>query len=306
MSDLVVVVHDGVFHADEVLAVGILELWARMRAGRTLSVIRTRDPERIAQADYAVDVGGRFEPDLGYFDHHQVVGVGVRGNGIPYAAAGLVWDRFGAELVVAMEPALAVAQAERVWAMVDKDLVQPVDAVDNGIAPGGQSSFTLSAMVTGFNPDWRSRADANIRFGAAVAVMRDVLSNAVAGAASRVLSEGRVRAALAEEAAGIVVLKQALPWKEIVCRESESALFVVYPGSHQDWRCQAVPDAPTGFGMRRPLPKAWAGLEGSDLASVTGVADARFCHRGRFICGARTEASAIRLAKLAITGAWQR
>ena len=34
---------------------------------------------------------------------------------------------------------------------------------------------------------------------------------------------------------------------------------------------------------KKKLPKAWAGLRNEELAAVTGVEDAIFCHTGRFI-----------------------
>jgi uncharacterized UPF0160 family protein len=51
---------------------------------------------------------------------------------------------------------------------------------------------------------------------------------------------------------------------------------------------------------RKDLPLAWAGLRGVDLAAVCGVADAVFCHNGRFIAGAGSLEGALRMAELAL------
>jgi len=48
------------------------------------------------------------------------------------------------------------------------------------------------------------------------------------------------------------------------------------------------------------LPAEWAGLRDAELARVTGVADAVFCHRNRFMAVARTKEGAVALAKLAL------
>jgi uncharacterized UPF0160 family protein len=48
------------------------------------------------------------------------------------------------------------------------------------------------------------------------------------------------------------------------------------------------------------LPAAWAGLRDDALASVTGVADATFCHNGRFIAAVKSYQGARALASLAL------
>lgn len=34
-------------------------------------VVRTRDPERLAECDVVVDVGGEYDPERHRYDHHQ-------------------------------------------------------------------------------------------------------------------------------------------------------------------------------------------------------------------------------------------
>ena len=63
-----IVTHDGQFHADEVAAVAILrDLMPHA------DIIRTRDRSMTAPAPGRIvcDVGERFDPELGLFDHHQ-------------------------------------------------------------------------------------------------------------------------------------------------------------------------------------------------------------------------------------------
>ena len=62
----------------------------------------------------------------------------------------------------------------------------------------------------------------------------------------------------------------------------------------------AVRDNPHQFKNRKDLPAEWAGLRDAELARVTGVADAVFCHRNRFMAVARTKEGAVALAKLAL------
>jgi len=49
-----------------------------------------------------------------------------------------------------------------------------------------------------------------------------------------------------------------------------------------------VPATADTFEARADLPASWAGLRDAELAAVTGVADAGFCHNGRFIAAAKS------------------
>ena len=53
-----------------------------------LDIHRTRDLDELEKLDIVYDVG------RGEFDHHGVDKV-YREDGIPYAASGLIWERFG-------------------------------------------------------------------------------------------------------------------------------------------------------------------------------------------------------------------
>jgi len=63
---------------------------------------------------------------------------------------------------------------------------------------------------------------------------------------------------------------------------------------------QQIPIAAGAKEGRVQMPQAWAGLIEADLQKITGVADAVFCHPGRFICGARSLAGAQELAARAL------
>ena len=90
---MVIATHDGSFHADEVFAVAALGLW-----DATAEVVRTRDPEALANADLRVDVGFRDDARAGDFDHHQRGFDAARANGVRYASFGLVWREFGVRI----------------------------------------------------------------------------------------------------------------------------------------------------------------------------------------------------------------
>ena len=80
--------HDGIFHADEVVACAILTLF---HSSEVIEIVRSKEISYLVEkgVDIFVDVGG------GDFDHHQPGGNGKRKNEVSYASAGLVWREFG-------------------------------------------------------------------------------------------------------------------------------------------------------------------------------------------------------------------
>lgn len=300
--------HSGSFHADDVFAVAVL---TEVEPGQ-LSVIRTRSPEDIARCTYAVDVGGEYDPTKGRFDHHQKGFAERRANGTPYAAAGLVWKHYGASYVAELQPALTAAQADMVARRIDLELVQHLDAIDTGYRSPADMPAALPEVIDAFNPTWRQLQGLSPeltcdmqdrRFAEAVDYMGKTLRLWVQRTADDVLAFEVVRQSEQLEDGRIVVLAvPGLPWYGVVCNEMPEARFVVYPdSSDQQYQVRVVPVNPSSFTARQDLPKDWAGLRDAELAEVSGVTDAVFCHNGLFIAGAKSKAGAIALATAALS-----
>ena len=297
--------HDGVFHADDVMAVAALTI-----VTPSATIVRTRDPARLADCQIVVDVGGVFDASTGRFDHHQKGRAGDRPNGVLYSSFGLIWREFGQALIRALtEGRLDGEQADAVYAIVDRELVQPVDAIDNGQAlyEGGEPSFagvtgvSLSSVLSGFNPAWNEGGDFDRAFGGAVAVAQTVISNAVRSAVGDVLARSIVRAAIEASKRGpVVVLDRFAPWGDQVRDDAPEALFVVFPSETGTWMVQAIQAVPGTFQSRKLLPEAWAGLRDEEFSVAVGISDGVFCHPGRFIGGAKTRESALKLAAMAV------
>ena len=81
-------------------------------------------------------------------------------------------------------------------------------------------------------------------------------------------------------------------------------LFVVVPrlgeGDKMIWRTGAIRDNLGSFINRRSFPVAWAGKREKELAEITGVSDALFCHNKLFVAYAKSKEGALALAKLAL------
>ncbi|VTU42747.1 MULTISPECIES: MYG1 family protein [unclassified Variovorax] len=136
----VIATHSGSFHADDVAACAVL---AKLFPAATL--VRTRNPEFIRRAQFAVDVGGIWDPVNGRFDHHQKGFVGARSSGVVYASAGLVWAAHGQAYVQAVAPKLTPLQAARVASSIDDELMQHLDMADTGAAQGGRFVFVVKS-----------------------------------------------------------------------------------------------------------------------------------------------------------------
>jgi uncharacterized UPF0160 family protein len=292
-----VATHSGSFHADDVFAIAALAM-----LGEPIEIVRTRDTQAMAACDVRVDVGFADDPATGDFDHHQRGGAGERPNGVRYASFGLVWREYGARL--------CGGDAE-VADRVDRSLVQAVDANDAGqavVAPvlDGVRPMTVSGVIGGLNPTWEEELtpeQERRRFDEAVALAARVLEREIASAAAQQRAIALVSDAIARaEDPRVIVLDRDVPWKEVVVTTAPDALYAIYP-KRQGWGLEAVPRDVGSFENRRDLPAAWAGLDGPELARVTGVEDALFCHAKRFLAVARTRGGIETLAQQALADA---
>lgn len=287
MNEITIVTHDGNFHADDVFSVAALK--AILPA---FKLIRSRNAEIISEADIVIDVGGKYEPDNGRFDHHQRGGAGARENGIPYSSFGLIWQKYG----------VAICQEnQEVADAVDTGLVSVVDAIDCGYSEGVSQGVSLSQTISMFNPTWQETSDFDSCFDEAVNFASRVLARFIASASGGINAKDIVAAAIENaDDKRVIVLEKYIPWKTTVHALSEEALYMVYPAPSGQWRIQAVPVAPGSFEDKKSLPNAWAGLSNKALQDVTGIDDAMFCHNGLFIAGAESFESTMKMATLAL------
>ncbi|WP_312487760.1 MYG1 family protein [Massilia timonae] len=314
---MLIATHGGKFHADDAWAVAVLKVLFP-----EADVVRTREQARIDAADFAIDVGGVWDPATGRFDHHQKEFDGARASGVPYASAGLVWREYGARCVAALAERhtgerLADDTAQQIAYAIDADIVQYLDLSDVGVAKNAPGSYGLSAVVSGFNPGWLD--EQRLGYGEAVEVYRmgqfmravefltDIMGNAVRYRVGAMLAVTQVRQAEVLEDGRLLFLKNAaLPWSSVVRKEMPKVLFVIsHSLTEQRYMLHTVSVDTESFDARADLPEAWAGLREAELAAVTGVEDAVFCHTGRFIAAARSYGGALAMARQALAAVEQ-
>jgi len=295
--------HNGVFHADDVFGYCIL----KAAFDDDIEIVRTRDPKVLQNCDLVFDVGGNcdlvFDVGGGKYDHHQV-NKKYRENGVPYASAGLLWEEYGRGIVEKMGIKEA-EEVERVFKNIDEKLIQGIDALDNGYDVGQTKVpiFNISSVISYMNPTWDSSIDENKAFENATVVADLVFQNALETELSVYKAKSTVIDAYNNrENPHILKLDKACPWKETLLEidKDQEVLFTVYPIKEGDYRVQTVPKTLTAFESRADLPDAWAGKKGAELAQVTGLDDAVFCHPGKFIAGFKSLESAQAAAEMAV------
>lgn len=285
-----IVTHNGGFHADEVFAVATLQLFL---GTQEVDIIRTRDESIIDEANWVVDVGGVYDESKNRFDHHQN-GAPVRENGIPYAAFGLVWKHVGE----------AVSGSAEVAAKIEEKLVLPIDAGDTGISlftlnEKDVSPLTISGVVSLFCPMQGSGEDVDAAFIKMVNLAREIIEISIKRAKAK-----QEMKALVEEVYLLAENKKVLLFEH----STTSSLLIDYPEVllmvnpsnpeiNDNWSVVAVPVKKGSFETRISFPETWRGLLDDELAEVSGVTDAIFCHKNGFLFVSASKEGALEASK---------
>ncbi len=278
--------HAGIFHADEVLATAILR---RVSKGRKEKFDLTRVfnvPEDVEDDAIVFDIGG------GAYDHHSR-DIEYRDNGVPFASAGLIWRDFGRDYLVfegCPDEYISVVFEE-----IDENLVQAVDARDNGYNDFKDAhvkcNLTFSDMVSSFNPTWDENGDdagGHRPFWRAVKFAAITFDRFVKRTVSEYKARNLVLDAIARSENHIMVLDRFAPWQKTVLEEgSEDVWFVIYPSKRGGYSWQVVPTSKEDPLPRCQVPVEWWGADEESLKEISGVNDAIFCHRNGFLgsCG---------------------
>lgn len=287
------VTHMGKFHADEVFASVILELYFG-----TLYVIRSQDkdiPKELPSNVIVYDIG------MGEFDHHQYGGNGIRPNGVPYASCGLIWKKFGPAII----KKTGTPEPQLVWEWIDHELIQSVDATDCGAMPKmvyPAKPFTVSTIIGNFNPTWDSDKDVDEAFLEACSFAKTVFNNALMHALAKAESKDIVDRAIDESTNHIMVLPVYVPWHDCFFdsqnKKASDIWFVVYPSRRGGYNFQGIPTKPGEGDQRKAIPRNWRGVPKEQLRKITGVNDANFVHIAGYLGGAESFEGAMKMAKM--------
>ena len=262
-----------------------------------IELVRTRDPEVLKDLDIVYDVGD------GEFDHHQV-DKEFRERGTPYAASGLIWRKFGKDVVRANDGNLSEDDINDVVRYIDRNLIESIDASDNGIRAAMTIIPTpnISSIIANFNPPWNADAENEDEyFNQAVKLADVVLGNALAQQISTVRAKAHIAVAFEKRPRQeLLVLDRSYPWARVLnsIDREKKVLYVVFP-REEEYLLQTVRGSGS-LGNRKSLPEAWAGKRDDELNEIIGIDDAIFCHSGRFIAGTKSRESIMKMAEIAI------
>lgn len=300
MKEANAVTHAGTFHSDDVFATVVLDAYFQATGRGELVVCRVNDAADAPKDAIVYDIG------WGKYDHHQRNGNGIHASGVPYAALGLLWKEFGMTLC------RKSTYPSRMWRMVENELIQPIDAVDNGVMPRTEyfvQPCAIPGIISAFNPNWDDKISMDDAFYDAYQIAERIFVKIMERAYSKVAAYDYVYECLMEshKTPGIMVLHTYMPWLDPILKPypemaklTESLRFVVYPANRGGYQWRAIPDREGSFGLRKAAPESWWGLNDAVLAKVCGVENARFCHANGFIGGATDCAGAIEMARRAI------
>ncbi|MBU3142017.1 MYG1 family protein [Clostridium sp. CF012] len=285
--------HSGKFHADDVMATSILSLLL----GDT-KVTRTRDEDALRKLDFVYDIA------LGEFDHHQL-NKEMRENDIPYAACGLVWREFGPRVIRKFNSELDENDIISIFDYVDKNLVQGIDATDNGVDIKSEIKVTsISDIIQNFNPTWDSDSSKDEAFEKATWYATEVIKRIINKQVSVIKARTIVNEAFQNRDINeIMVLKNGCPWLQQLLKIdiNNEVLFVISPeDNNSEYKIQTVKKSADTFEARKDILESIRGKSMEEINSIIKIDDAIFCHKAGFIASAKSMESALKIAKLSI------
>ena len=287
-----VAVHNGKFHPDDVFAVAILSLYLK----KPIKIFRTRDAKVISKMDYVCDVGGVYNPREKKFDHHQEGWDEKRKNGILYATSGLVWKEYGEK----------ICGSPDVAKKIEDNIIQTIDAEDNGEELyknnfEGVIPYTFADYIFSFNDTWKENTDSTIIFEFAVCEAKKMLSREIKRAKDNLEAAKIVRKEYEESKdKRLLILDRDYSWRKAVLNFPELVIVVHPRFDDKTWSVSTVGKPNSKFERKIYFPKSWAGKRDGELAKITGVKDAVFCHNDLFVAVAKSKEGAIALANLAL------
>lgn len=279
-----VVTHDGIFHADELLACAALSI----AYGRdNVSIIRTRDNKVLEIATqnkdtWVIDVGNSYDPSLLNFDHHMRDFNLTNSFGNKLSSFGMVVEALlGLNFFTEVKESLL-------------KFSNKVDMLDNGTAKA-EDLFFLSVLNS-------YSENEVINFYSALEVAMSYLRSLMNQWKEEATINERLEKAIQIRRNGIVASEEYIPVDERL-NALEDVRLVVYKSKAGVFNIQSVNVGETkDFSVRCPTPEAWRGLRDDELIRASGGLPLTFCHVGGFLTVTSTDdiLEAIRVARIII------
>ena len=286
-----VYVHSGMFHADDVAVVALMQIlnpaveWERVNVA----------PSVCGQDELVADIGG------GKYDHHQD-DTPIRKDGFKHSAASLVWEEYGPEIVrtVSAIHHFPDSEVEAIVARFDAMVLRSIVTIDNGYelsatdyenqVLGGNDVFSLSTMVSQFNPNWDCSLPADVMFTLAVKFVNGIFRRTLERLVSTSAASQQVQKFLNQaEDRRLLVMKRFLPWQGTVIKNSPETVMVIFPSARGGYNLQLAPEKLGDRNTKMRFPKKW--MEGDKPEGMT------FIHKAGFMAAFDSEDNAVKAAK---------
>lgn len=275
------ITHNSTMHADEVFATAFLDLYLG-----NVKVYRTNEVPTNSKA-LVYDIG------RGEFDHHGE-DAKVRRNGIKYSSIGLLWKRFGKDYLKNIKN----DNIKEVFNYIDKDLIEQIDAIDNGIFPEIKTNYkvkTLSDIISLFNPRTFNNEDENTQFLKACSIAKIIFQEEILYASNKVKSYKIIKEKIENNKNHYIILDEYIPFEECILNEEkgQDIYFVIFPSTRGGYGIKTIPISKNNHNLRIPFPKEWGGKEKQELQKISKKKDFEFCHINLFYATTNTLECAI-------------
>lgn len=269
--------HDGHFHADEITACSLLIVFELIHPDQ---IIRTRNLEELSLCEFVCDVGGIYDPQAKRFDHHQPE---YKGN---LSSAGMVLLYLKEEEII----------TEEVYHYLNDTFVKGVDLHDNGLFSSEVGHLTFSGIIHSFNPVDQV-SDMKPYFLQALTFTLDLIRRLLKKYDHIAACRSLILEGMASQSK-LLVYDQAMPWMDTFFHsggELHPAEFLIMPSGANEWKLRGIPpNRDDLMAVRKKQPLAWAGKKNEELAALTGIQEALFCHKQRFISIWKTKEAALK------------
>lgn len=256
-----VAVHTNPHHPDDVFCVACILL-----INPNVKIIRTRDKEIFDKADFRIDIGGKYVPSTGDYDHHQNDFLERHTNPNPAkhkqgpkcCAFSLIWKHYGKLVIKALLDKLN-KETDKTW-NVNEDIIDYIDesvvtnivtaiaTMDNGeqrtyyLDTGPIRMPSIIKFIQNYNPcSWIEGWDYDKFFYKAVDIAQKYLEREVIKLYGQVQAVEPVLDAVSKAKDGYMILDQYLPWGPIFTRfpfDSKDIKMVIYP-TNDEWMFQS-------------------------------------------------------------------
>ena len=281
------ITHSGLFHPDELTAIGIYEI----ATGETLDVVRTRDIDKFSLADLVFDIGEKYDKEK-YFDHHQETGVPRYRNGILYSTVGLILDNF--------------LENKKLIKYLLNNGLYAVQAIDNG-----QKFFNLKditnlpnpfSFVRKLNATWEEGIFSDIQkknFDNARKIVKDILVNMVKHYKANEKAKEIISATIRNYSRlklDYIIFDQYVPYEKEVIKFNDEHFteedkkniikFCIFKNEENEWNVFAI--------QKNTIPgdfDAWCSLDKDKCEKLPGF---KFCHKFAFCAVFDNKESAIK------------